>query len=213
MKEGPGQGRMGARIVRIADLGGTALFAMEGALAGIAAGFDPVGVTVLAFFTALGGGLIRDVVIGVRPAAVDGWTYAALVLIVTAGTWVLWPVARGLPPFQVMLLDAGGLALFVVAGTGKALDHGIHALPAIFLGTVGGVGGGVVRDVLLNIIPRILHADVYASAALLGAAVVAGGRALKGDARVVALAGGLVCFGVRVVAYGEAWHLPRLVGV
>jgi len=200
------------RIVRIADLGGTAVFAMEGALAGIAAGFDPVGVTVLAFFTALGGGLIRDLVIGVRPAAVQGWGYTALVLAVAAATWLLWPVARALPVERVMLVDAVGLALFAVAGTRKALDHGIHGLPAPFLGTVGAVGGGVVRDVLLNTVPRILHADIYASAAMLGAAVVAIGSAVRLDARVAAVAGGLVCFAMRVAAYYEGWHLPRLVG-
>lgn len=204
-------GRSAAGIVRIADLGGTAVFAMEGALAGIAAGFDPVGATVLAFCTALGGGVIRDLMIGVRPAAVQGWAYGALVLVVAAATWFLWPVARTLPVQAVMLVDAAGLALFAVAGTQKALEHDVHGLPAMFLGTVGAAGGGVVRDVLLNGVPRVLHADIYASAALLGAAVVVAGRALRLDPRGVAIVGGLACFALRVAAYSQDWHLPRLV--
>jgi uncharacterized membrane protein YeiH len=198
-------------IVRIADRGGTLLFAMEGALAGIVAGFDPIGVIVLGFVTALGGGVIRDLVIGVRPAAVDGGDYAALVLAGALAMWLFYPFVGKLPLAAVMVLDAVGLALFAVAGTEKALEHHIHPLPAVFLGAVGAVGGGVIRDVLLNVAPHILHSDIYASAALLGATLVAVGRAMKGDARLVALGGGLACFAMRVAAYVLDWHLPRLV--
>ncbi|HEX7855779.1 MAG TPA: TRIC cation channel family protein [Sphingobium sp.] len=203
----------GIAVVRIADRSGTLVNAMEGALAGILAGFDPVGVLVIAFVSALGGGVIRDLVLGVRPAAVDGWPYSTLVLIGVLVSWFFFPFVAAAPTLLVMLVTAVGLSLFAVAGTEKALDNGIHALPAIFLGTVGAVGGGVVRDVLLNVAPRILHADVYASAAMLGATIVVIGRRLQWDARLSALAGGLACFALRVTAYSYDWNLPHLVTV
>lgn len=194
-------------IVRIADHAGTLIFA----LAAIAGGFDPVGVLVLVFATALGGGVMRDILIGIRPAAVQGWEYAAIVLVGAAGTWLLYPLLGDVPVWAIIVLDAAGLALFVVAGTEKAIAHDIHRLPAIFLGTLGGVGGGVVRDMLLNVAPRILHTDIYPSAAMLGAAIVVLGRQAGGLARLVAIIGGLACFAVRIAAVAYGWHLPWLV--
>jgi len=199
----------GVRIVRAADLAGTLVFAVEGALAAMAAGLDPVGILVLAFLTALGGGMIRDTLIGARPvAAVGDWRYAVIVLAAAAVTWLLRPTVEAVPAWLLTGLDAAGLGLFAVAGTQKSLDHGIHPLVAIFLGTVGGVGGGALRDVVLNEIPHVLHADIYATAAMLAAAIVVGGRALGLPPRATALAAGLACFALRLAAVAGHWQLP-----
>src|SRR5689334_20915427 len=102
----------GLAIVRIADLGGTFIFAVEGALTAILAGLDPVGAVALAFVTAVGGGIIRDLLIGVgRPAAISDWRYTAIAFGAAAVTWSLFPML-GEPPFWIMVvLDAAGLAL------------------------------------------------------------------------------------------------------
>lgn len=201
------------RVVRIADLGGTFLFAVEGALTGLAVGLDPVGVLVLAFVTALGGGIVRDLLIGaVPPAAVAGRTYASLVLAAAILTWGFHVAIAAIPPALIATLDAAGLALFAVAGTEKALERGIDAVVAVFLGTVGAVGGGLMRDVIINQVPGVLRIDIYATAAMLAALLVVLGRRLGWPVRLAALVAGLACFALRMLAYAYGWHLPTLAG-
>lgn len=200
---------MTARIVRVADIAGTFLFAVEGALAALAAGLDPVGVLVLAFLTALGGGVLRDLLIGaIPPAAVADWRYAAIVLAAAAMACLAHALAAAAPGWPMTVLDAAGLSLFAVAGTDKALGRGIHPLVAIFMGTLGGVGGGAMRDIVLGIVPRVLRVDIYAVAAMLAAAIVAGGHALGLPARATAIAAGLACFALRLLAVAYHWQLP-----
>jgi uncharacterized membrane protein YeiH len=141
--------------VHFADLAGTLVFAIEGGLTGLGFGLDPVGVLVVCFLTALGGGLIRDVVMGaLPPAAVANPRYSLIVLAAAAGVWLFHATLLHLPPGLLVTLDAAGLALFAVAGTDKALDRGISPVVAVFLGTVSGVGGGTMRDVVINQVPR-----------------------------------------------------------
>lgn len=202
-----------AGVVRVADLAGTFLFALEGGLAGVAAGLDPVGVLVLAFLTALGGGLIRDVLIGaLPPSAVSDWYYAVLVLVASVLVWGFHAALLVMPPMVLIALDAAGLALFAVAGTDKSLDRGIHPLVAIFLGTVSGVGGGALRDIVINEVPRVLRTDIYASAACLAAVIVVLGRLANLSPRLVAIIAGLACFGLRMAAVSQGWALPGAVG-
>ena len=215
-----GEGRAGAggiplsitaRITRTADLAATLLFALEGGLVAIAAGLDPVGVLVVCFVSALGGGLIRDILTGaLPPAAISGWQYAVLVIVAAVTVWTLNSLLLQVPQPLVVALDAAGLALAAIAGTEKSLDRGIHPLVAVFLGTVSGVGGGTIRDVLINRVPRVLNSDVYASAACAAAIVVVAGRLLKLPPRAVAALAGLTCFGLRMAAYAWHWELPRL---
>jgi uncharacterized membrane protein YeiH len=201
--------RAGALIVGVADLVGTFVFAVQGALAGVAAGFDPIGILVLAFLTALGGGMFRDTLIGARPvAAVGDWRYAAIVLVAALIGWLLHPAVEGQLARLLTDLDAIGLGLFAVAGTQKSLDHGIHPLVAIFLGTLGGVGGGALRDVVLSEIPHVLRADIYATAAMLAAALVVSGRALRLPARPVAITAAAACVALRLAAVAGHWQLP-----
>ncbi|WP_206240291.1 trimeric intracellular cation channel family protein [Novosphingobium terrae] len=196
-------------IVRTADIGATFVFAAEGALAGVAAGLDPVGLLVVAFLTGLGGGVLRDVLIAQgRPAAVADWHYSLVVIAAAMVAWLFHAsLGKGALPL-VVALDAAGLSLAAVAGTQKALEHQVHPIPAIFLGTLSGVGGGAMRDLVLNEVPRVLRADIYAVAAMVGALIVVCGRLTKLDPRIVAVAGGCACFALRMAAVHYGWNLP-----
>ena len=201
------------RLVLVADLLGTAVFAIEGALGGIAGQLDFLGVMVIAFVTALGGGIIRDVLLGATPpSAVRDWRYPATALLAGAVTFLFVPLIRDVPLIALIWLDAMGLALFAVAGTEKALDHGIAPFIAIFFGTITAVGGGTVRDVLLARIPLVLNQDIYATAALFGALVLVLLRQIGWSARPAAILGGIACFLLRVVAVWQHWQLPKAPG-
>jgi uncharacterized membrane protein YeiH len=108
----------------------------------------------------------------------------------------------------VLLFDAAGLGLFGVAGTQMALAFGLHPVMAALLGTLTGIGGGMTRDVLLAEIPTVLRADLYAVAALAGAAVVVIGHLLHLPSTAATIAGAALCFGPRVMAIHYGWHLP-----
>src|SRR5262249_38528564 len=104
--------------------------------------------------------------------------------------------------------DAAGLALFAVAGTQKALTFGLNPVMATLLGMLTGIGGGMTRDVLLAEIPTVLRADLYAVAALAGAAVVGIGDALQLPAAAVTISGAVLCFAIRFMAIRRGWQLP-----
>jgi uncharacterized membrane protein YeiH len=199
-----------ARLIEIADLGGTFLFAAEGAMTAIRGDLDFFGVMVLSFATAVGGGIMRDVLLGATPpAALRDWRYGVLAFIAGTVTFLLYWRASAIPTWLIVSLDAAGLALFAVAGTEKALSHDMHPFVAVLLGTITGVGGGTIRDVLLAQVPVILRADIYATAAMAGAAVLVSGRALRWPAPIASGLGGIVCFGLRMLAVWQHWSLPH----
>lgn len=200
-----------AKLLLAIDLIGTVLFAAEGASKAAQAHLDLLGVLVLAFVVALAGGIVRDLLIGATPpSAVQDWRYAATALVTGAVVFGLHASTAGLNVWVLTTLDAAGLAFFAVAGAGKALEYGIHPLLATMMGGITGVGGGTVQDLLLNQIPSVLRTDVYASAALLGAAVtVVLLRTRRVPAAVCSAAGIAVCFALRMVAVAEHWNLPR----
>lgn len=201
------------RIVHVGDLAGTAVFALQGALAAIANHLDPVGVLVLATLVGIGGGLIRDMMIGaVPPAAIRDWRYPAIILLAAASMMLLPHGLRLIPGWLLIGLDALGLSLFAVVGARKALDAGVGPLAAIGLGTISGVGGGVMRDLMLNQVPRVLYTDIYASAAAIGAAVVVLGQLARRSRLATAWVAGLACLAVRLLAAIFDWHLPRMDG-
>jgi len=200
-----------ARITRAADIGATLLFALEGGLVAIGVGLDPVGVLVICFVSAFGGGLIRDVLTGaLPPAAISDWRYAIIVIVAALSVWTLNGLLLAIPHWLVVTLDAAGLAMAAIAGTEKSLDRGIHPLVGVFLGTVSGVGGGMIRDIIINQVPRVLRTDVYASAAFVAAVIVVTGRLARWPARTTAIVAGLACFGLRLAAYTWQWELPKL---
>jgi uncharacterized membrane protein YeiH len=190
------------------DLAGTFVFALSGAVAGVRHRLDVFGVLVLSFAAANTGGITRDVLIGaVPPAAINDWHYLAVSLLAGLLTFY-FPSAVTRRKGPVLVFDAAGLALFAVTGAQKALAHGLNPVMATLLGMLTGIGGGMARDVLLARVPTVLQADLYAVAALLGAAVVvlASGLNLRPD--VAALLGATLCFGLRLLAMHYDWHLP-----
>jgi uncharacterized membrane protein YeiH len=198
-------------IVLVADLAGTAVFATEGATAAMQGGLDLLGVMVLSFVVALGGGVIRDLLIGDSPPnAIRDWRYPALTFVTGLLTFIFHSTAQQFPVELVTVLDAAGLALFAVAGVEKALLFGIRPFVAMLMGTVTGVGGGVIRDVLLARVPLVLHADIYATAAFAGAFIVVVARRAGLPTGAAALAGGAACFVLRVLAVTYGWHLPKV---
>lgn len=198
------------RLLLAVDLAGTVLFALEGALAAIRGQLDFFGVMVLSFATALAGGVIRDLLIGdVPPASLRDWRYASVAFLAGAGVFFFYHFVLQIPNVIIMVLDAAGLGLFAVAGTEKALDFRMHPFIAVLLGTITGVGGGTVRDLFLAQVPVILRADVYATAALAGSAVMILGRKLRLPPVLAAFLGGATCFVLRVVSVWRHWNLPH----
>src|ERR1700679_3236084 len=194
-KEEPGARLTSTKLYLAVDLAGTLIFALEGALAAIVGQLDLLGLMVLSFATALGGGIIRDLLIGaVPPGAIRDWRYGAVAFAGGAITFFSYHLVGQIPPALLMALDAAGLALFAVAGAGKALAYGISPFVAVLMGGITGVGGGTIRDVLLARVPTVLNADVYATAALAGAAVMVIGLKFRMPHRIMSVCGGIVCF-------------------
>lgn len=198
------------QLLLAADIAGTLVFAIEGAMAAINADLDPIGVMVLAFATALGGGIIRDVLLGALPvAALRDVRYPSTVLGAGIAVFFLHHYIGAVPVSVIQILDAAGLALFAVAGTQKALLHRMSRLVAVLLGTITGVGGGTIRDVLLAQVPNVLRVEIYATAALVGSACMIVARRLRVPTPWAAAIGGIVCFALRVVSLYHHWNLPR----
>jgi uncharacterized membrane protein YeiH len=198
-------------LVRVADLTGTFIFGFQGALLALAAHLDLFGVLVLAFATALGGGVIRDVLMGaLPPSALRGWSYPCTAFAAGASAFILEPHMH-VPVLLLQTLDAGGLALFAVAGTEKALDARIHPLSAVLLGTITAVGGGTIRDLMLTHVPGILRVDIYATAAMFGATLLVLGRRFGLSPTLAALVGGSACLALRLVSLWLHWQLPGAV--
>ena len=190
------------------DLVGTFVFALSGAMMGVRRRLDLFGVLVLAFATASAGGILRDLLIGaVPPAALSDWRYPAIWIGAGLAAFAWSPLIERLQ-HPVRVFDALGLAVFAVAGTDKALDAGIGPLMAPCLGMLSGIGGGMLRDILLAQVPLVLRAELYAVAALAGAGVVALGDVFGLPGQATAVAGILLCFGLRIAALRYGWHLP-----
>ena len=195
-------------LVSTLDLIGTFVFAISGAASGVKSRLDVFGVSVLAFVAGNAGGMTRDVLIGaVPPPAINDWRYAAVSLAAGLALFLWYPAVTRLLPI-VLLFDAAGLAVFAVSGTQKALQFGVNPVAAAMLGMLTGIGGGIVRDVLVNEIPVVLRAELYALAALAGAVVVVAGSLLAWPRPPTALAGLAVCFILRFIAIRRGWGLP-----
>jgi uncharacterized membrane protein YeiH len=195
-------------LVLVLDLCGTFVFALSGAAAGIKLKFDLFGVLVLSFVAANFGGIMRDLLIGaVPPPGISDWRYIAVPAI--AGLALFrWSAPLDRVHGAVQIFDAAGLGLFAVAGAEKALNFHLGPVPAVLLGMLTGIGGGLVRDVLSAEIPAIFRGDIYAVAALTGAAVVVVGRMLTLPSTAVTIAGAVICFTLRFVSLQRSWQLP-----
>jgi uncharacterized membrane protein YeiH len=200
-----------AGTLLVLDLLGTFVFALSGGAAAVKERLDMFGVLVLSFAAASAGGITRDLLIGATPpAAISDWRYLAASLFAGLVMFFWYPKSGRLQNLrnQVLIFDAAGLALFAVVGTQKALGYSINPLMSALLGMLTGIGGGMLRDVLLSQIPTVLRAELYAVAALAGAVVVVMGHVLNLPPTAAAITGATLCFAIRLVAIWRGWHLP-----
>lgn len=194
--------------VLVLDLCGTFVFALSGAMAAIKNRLDLFGVLVLSFAAANVGGITRDLLIGaVPPPGIADWRYIAVPILAGLATFYLGSIVDRLRS-SVQIFDAGGLALFAVSGALKALHFRLGPVTAVLLGMLTGIGGGMLRDVLVAEVPAVLRGDVYAVAALAGAGVVVVGRALRFSSAVTVTVGAVLCFALRFMAIQRGWQLP-----
>ena len=195
-------------LTGVLDWVGTLAFALSGGLLGVKKRFDLFGVLFLSFVVSVVGGLIRDVLIGaVPPVAITDVHYFAIAMIAGLITFYWYPRVAS-HQRQILLLDAVGLGLFAVIGAQKAIDHGINLVMAAILGMLTGIGGGMTRDVLAGDIPFVLRGDLYALAALAGAAIVSIGTVLGVPPTYPMLLGAAVCIFLRLMAIYRSWRAP-----
>ncbi|RVV98939.1 trimeric intracellular cation channel family protein [Mesobaculum littorinae] len=194
------------------DLLGTYVFGISGALLAVRRGLDIFGIAVLSVAAGLAGGMIRDMLLGATPPTALAEPRYLLTALAAAGTAFFGHrlVERLSKP--VMMLDALGLGFFAVSGCRKALALELDPLPAILLGVLTAVGGGAVRDLLVAEPPRVLREEIYALAAMIGAAiVVVGAQAGLSDSAVAGTAVAAV-FAIRVISVRFGWRAPRARG-
>jgi uncharacterized membrane protein YeiH len=193
------------------NLAGTFVFGISGGLAAARARLDFFGVVVLAAVVGLAGGITRDLLIGTPPATFRDWRYLAAVG--AAGLVCFFAAPRlerlGRP---VLLFDALGLAVFCVTGATKALAFGLGPVQATLLGAITGIGGGMLRDVLLGDTPTVLRRELYAIPALIGAAVVVLADEAGSTSPVFPLLGATLCFAIRMVGLRRGIDVPTAPG-
>lgn len=195
----------------VLDLIGTFVFALSGAVAGVKDRLDLFGVLVLSFAAASAGGIMRDLLIGaVPPAAITDWRYLGVSLLAGLVIFFWFPRSERIQKLRnlVMVFDGVGLAVFAVAGTQKAIGYGLNPPMSALLGMLTGIGGGMLRDTLLAQVPTVLRSELYAVAALAGASVVVVGHVLNLPPTAIAIAGAVLCFGIRLIAIRRGWGLP-----
>ena len=193
----------------ILDIVGVFAFALAGGLAGVRKGFDIFGVLVLAGACGLGGGVLRDLLIGATPPV--GISDCTLILSALIAGFVAFLLPTGVERSRrpLLVIDAFGLGSFAIAGTLKGLQFGVPVHTAIIVGTLTGVGGGLIRDLLTDQVPALLaDRDLYAVPALAGAAVFATLYSAGVQGPVVAISSALLITGFRLVALRRRWQVP-----
>jgi uncharacterized membrane protein YeiH len=196
------------QFLAVLDLVGTFVFAISGATLGVRKQLDLFGVLVLSFAAAVSGGIARDVLIGATPpVAIANWHYLAVSCLAGLLAFYRGSVVERLRN-PVQLFDAIGLGLFAVTGATKALAAGLGPVAALLLGMLTGIGGGIARDILAARIPVVLQSDLYAVAALAGAAVVVVGHHFDWPPVPMLLLGATLVFFLRFMAIRRGWRLP-----
>lgn len=198
-----------ADLLYALDLFGTLVFAITGAFRAVHHKLDILGLLVLSVFTGVGGGMLRDVILGVLPPAV--FTNEVYLLVCLGGGLLVFAASRRLARWWavVQVFDAVGLAVFAAVGALKGFDHGLGPLGVVMMGTMTAVGGGVLRDVLVREIPAVLVSDFYATAAALGALALWAARSWGLDSGQSLLVAGLVTLVLRLAAMKWRFNLPR----
>jgi len=207
--DSPNPGAITPDVLVALDFAGIFVFAISGGLVAVRKNLDVFGVLTLATITGLGGGFLRDVLIGdVPPAALADWHYLLVPFLAGLLCFRFHPTL-GRMERVVTVFDAAGLGLFCVTGALKALAYGLGPVPAALLGMITGIGGGVARDVLAGRVPVVLRSELYATPALVGAAVTVVLQELSLPLAVVVTPGLVLCFGWRMLAVRRGWHAWR----
>ena len=195
-------------LLLVLDIVGIAVFAVSGALAAVDKKLDLFGVIFLAVATGIGGGFIRDALLGATPAAaLIDWRYIATPALAGIIVFFVHPtVSRWSRLF--LLADAAGLGLFAVAGTRKAIEFGVGPVGSSAIGILTAIGGGIFRDVLVREIPTVLHREIYATAAFVATALVVIGDRMELDDVGVAVVAIAATFGIRVISRWKNWAAP-----
>jgi uncharacterized membrane protein YeiH len=199
----------GSTLLIVLDLTGTSVFGLNGALTAMEAEqLDLVGVVTLGMITALGGGIVRDILIGsLPPATFRDWRYLAVAAASAVVAFLSRRFLRRLGHL-INLFDAAGLSLFCVTGAAKASAHGLGPLQSTILGAITGVGGGTIRDVVIRRVPTVLTSGLYAVPALVGAAITAVALNFDFYGTAVALAAAFVCFAIRLAGLRYNLNVP-----
>lgn len=199
---------MGEKFFVLVDLLGTFAFATSGAAAAKQRRLDWFGVFAVAYLTACGGGIVRDLCLGiVPPIGISKWRYFACSAIAAAITIGASSLVERLK-YPVRWFDSVGLGFFAVVGAHQALSHGAGIPVAIALGTVTAVGGGVMRDVLLNRVPVILEKEIYALAALVAAIIQVAAELFRQPVGITQCVAVGTCLAIRFLALRHSWALP-----
>jgi uncharacterized membrane protein YeiH len=196
-------------LLLVLDLVGTFVFALDGALVALrVARLDIVGAVTLGAVTAIGGGVLRDLLIGaVPPATFSDWRYLT---VATAGGLIAFLLGDRLERLAapITVLDAAGLSLFAVTGASKALTFGLGAGQAIILGAITAVGGGTLRDVLVRRVPAVLQSGLYAIPAVIGAAITVAVISWGVFGAITSVAAAATCFLIRMVGVRYDLNAP-----
>ena len=194
-------------LILVLNLVGTFVFGLSGGMSGVRVRLDLFGAVVLAVVVGIAGGTIRDLLIGTPPATFRDWRYLAVAggagLVVSLAHPAINRLQR---PIQA--LDAAGLAVFCVTGAATALAHRLGVVDSVILGAITGIGGGMVRDVLVREIPTVLRGGLYAIPALVGAGIVVAAYHAGDHTVTFPIVGAAVCFLMRMVSLHYGIGLP-----
>lgn len=194
-------------VLSIVDIIGTVAFAVSGVLVGIRSKLDLFGIYVLAMATASGGGIIRDIVIGREvPVFFIQWRYFAAITVTMLATCLLYTMVNRVMSF-IVLADAVGLGVFTITATYKAMEYGLPLLGIVFAGVITGVGGGILRDIMVNEIPLIFRSEIYAIPSIIGSLMFYFLYDYIGLSINIYLCVGVI-FAIRMISVKLKLHLP-----
>lgn len=200
---------MSSPIVDVLSLLGVFAFAISGALVGVRRRLDLLGVAVVGIATGVGGGILRDLLLGVHPPV--SFVYWPNLTVAAAAALIVFFFHPSIERNRrvEIVFDACGMGLFSATGAAFALDQGQPALGAVLVGVVTAIGGGVIRDVLVNEVPQVLTRELYAVSALTGSVTAVAIAAGTGNVVLAATVGGVLAVGLRLLSRWYGWHLPK----
>ena len=199
-------------VTFVMEMAGSVAFAASGAMVGVERNMDIFGVSVLGVATAVGGGMIRDIVLGIIPPAVfTNPVYALVSVLASCIVFFIFYFKRELLQGHMLVLDSVGLGIFTVVGVNTGIRQGYmdNVFLLVFLGTITGVGGGLLRDMMASVPPYIFVKHIYACASIIGAVVCVYMNRFVGNVQAMVVSSIVVVL-IRYLAAHYRWNLPRL---